>query len=356
MSDLNYQIYDTDTLLGVLYDKEAMEPAGAYWRSMFPNSQMFDTEWIDFDVVSGMRKVAPLVTPMAEGRPIMNRAETLKRVKPAYIKVTDPVNHTRVIRKHAGLGEVAPSTRPLSPRERYNAIVVDILREHRKAVEWRWETMAFEAVSDGKLVLEDDGYPRTEVDFGRDPANTIVKAAGSRWGDAGVDILRDIEDMVNIVRKAKGGGNVNRITLGANAFDRLRSDDKIREMMNLNYRNNRSNGVDIYTGVASAEDVKYVGTIAEGIDLYVYRGYIHDPDGNPVDLMNPNDIIMTAPSFGGIMCYGAILDKRANWRGLPIFPKMYDDEKTGTTIVQTASAPLPVPVNPNATLKATVTA
>lgn len=357
MGDLNYEIFDTDTLLGVLRDEEYRRPAGSYWLDLcFPEVQTFDTEYIDFEKLSGQRKVAPLVTPMAEGRPIASRGEVLARVKPAYVKPADAVNHERVIRKHAALGELAPTARALTPAERYRAIVADIVLEHDRAVRQRWEIMAAEAAMTGKVILEDDGYPRTEVDFGRDAGHTIVKAAGSRWGDTGVDILRDIEDMAQIVRSAKGGGNVTRITVGTAAWRALRDDDKIREMMNLNYRDSKASGVNIKRGVSVFDDVMYGGTIGEGIDVYVYKGFYHDEDGNPVEIMDPRDVVMTSPTVMGIRAFGAIHDKRAGWRGLPIFPKMYDDERTGTTMVVTQSAPLMVPVFPNATLKATVVA
>jgi len=357
MADLNFSIYDTDTLLGVFRDKEAMEPVHTYWLDLcFPQVVAFDDEYVDFSKLTGVRKLAPFVSPLAEGRPIMSRGENLTRVKPAYIKELDAVSASRVLRKWAGMGELGVGMKTLTPQQRYNAAIVDIANEHNKAIRRRWEWMAAEAIMNGAVTMEGEDYPKTLVDYGRDAAHTVTLGAGARWGDAGVDILKSIEDMAAIVFQAKGGGAVNRITIGAKAWDAMRRDPDVREEMNLRYKDRQNNGLNIKTGILEPAEVQYVGTVSNNIDVYVYRDYYHDADGNAVPIMDERDVIFTSPSVQGVRCFGAIHDKRAGWRPLPIFPKMWDQENPSATMFLTQSAPLPVPVNPNATLRARVVA
>ena len=144
---INHQIYDTATLLGVLRDNDMMLPPSNYWLSLcFPSTVTFDDEYIDFSKIAENRKLAPLVVPTAQGKPIYSAAERLTRVKPAYVKPKDPVSASRMIKRAAGMGELAPGVASMTPAQRYNAIVADIMRQHRRAIERRWEWLAAQAI------------------------------------------------------------------------------------------------------------------------------------------------------------------------------------------------------------------
>lgn len=73
-------LYSTAALLGVMRDDEAMQPPSSYWLDLaFPNIITFEEEYIDFSKLTDTRKIAPLVVPTAQGRPIYSAAE---RVSP----------------------------------------------------------------------------------------------------------------------------------------------------------------------------------------------------------------------------------------------------------------------------------
>ena len=133
---INHQIYDTATLFGVIRDDDMMLPPSNYWLQFYTQQINFTDEYVDFTKIAGNRKIAPLVVPTAQGVPIYSAAERLVRVKPAYVKPKDPITATRMIKRAAGFGELASGT-PQTPQSRYNAIVADILREHRRAIERR---------------------------------------------------------------------------------------------------------------------------------------------------------------------------------------------------------------------------
>lgn len=348
-------LYSTAALLGVMRDANAMQPPTSYWLDLaFPRIVTFEEEYIDFSKLGGLRKIAPLVVPTAQGVPIYSAAERVSRVKPAYVKPKDPVSASRMIQRAAGLGELNVNSN-WSPQQRYNAIVADVLREHRYAIERRWEWMAAQAILYGQVILEDERYPRTVVDFERDAGHSITLASGSQWGDVGVSILRSVESMKDTVRKAKFGGPTNRLTIGAKAWEVMRDDAEIQEMLKLDLRS-YNNGMNINLGMREGLDVEYVGTLSGTTPIYVYSDYYHDSDSTSVPFMDERDVVLTGPNIQGVRCFGAIQDKAAGLQAMAMFPKMWDQEDPSATFIMTQSAPLMVPVNPNASLRARVVA
>lgn len=344
--------YDTTTLLGVM---RHLEPPNNYWLQYFPSVIQFDTEYVDFSQIAENRKLAPLVVPTARGKPIWTAAEKASRVKPAYIKAKDPVSASRVVKRVAGFGELSVGATPMSPAQRYNMIIADILLQHRKAIERRWEWLAAQAVIYGKATLESDDYPKTIVDFGRAADQDIVLTTGSFWSDAGVSIVNLIEAWKRKTRIAKFGGVTNRITMGADAYEALRKNSEILDLLTIDKRP-YNNGLDTNLGVLEGLEIEYVGKINGTTELVVYSDYYELEDGTVTPFMDPRDIVMTSPSIGGVQCFGSIQDKAAGFLPLQIFPKMWDEEDPSTTFVMSQSAPLMVPVMPNATLHARVVA
>lgn len=345
--------YDTATLLGVMRE---MEAPNNYWLGMYNSVIQFEDEYVDFSKISENRKIAPLVVPTAQGVPIFAAAEKVSRVKPAYVKPKDPVSATRVIRRMAGMGELATGAVAMSPQARYNAIIADILRQHREAIERRWEWLAAEATIYGRVILEDERYPRTIVDFERNADQDVTLTSGNRWGDSGVSILRTIESWKSKTRLARFGGISNRLTIGGEAWEVMREDPEIKEYLKTDYTSSTTGGLALNLGVMEGLEVERVGKINGTTEVVVYSDYYQDEDGAVVPFMDPRDVVLTGPNMMGVRCFGAIQDKRAGWAATPIFPKMWDEEDPSATLVMTQSAPLMVPVNPNATMRVRVVA
>ena len=349
-------IYSTATLLGVMQDPEQMGPPTTYFRDLcFPRTVNFTDEYVDFSRISRQRKIAPLVVPTAQGRPIHTMAERLSRVKPAYVKPKDPVTASRLIQRVAGLGELNTNANQ-TPAQRYNAIVADILREHRYAIDRRQEWLATQAVVEGKVTLEAEDYPRTIVDFERAAGHDITLTAGNRWGDSGVSILDSVQTMKDLPRNAQFGGVINRLTLGPKAWEVMRNDPEIEKRLKTDLRST-SGGLDLNLGLRDGSDVEFMGRLSGTLDVYVHSDYYHDTDtGAVVPFIDSRDAIFTGPSGDGVRCFGAIQDIDAEMQALEMFPKMWRQQDPSATFIMTQSAPLMVPVNPNATLRARVVA
>lgn len=346
-------LFTTAALLGVMRDDEAMMPPSSYWLDLaFPSIMTFDEEYIDFGKITDQRKIAPLVVPTAQGRPIYSAGERVSRVKPAYVKPKDPVSASRMIQRAAGLGELNVNSN-WSPQQRYNAIVADILRTHRRAIERRWEWLASQAVQFGSVTLEDDAYPRTVVDFERAANHSITLTGANAWGETGVSILSSVEGWKKRVRDAPFGGPTNRLTVGSEAWEVMRQDEEIRELLKVDFRPS-NNGLSMNLGIREGLDVEFVGRLSGTTDVYVYSDFYHEADGTVVPFMDPRDVVLTGPNIRGVRCFGAIQDIDAQLQAMAMFPKMWKQEDPSATFIMTQSAPLMVPVNPNASLRARV--
>lgn len=347
-------IYDSRTLLGVFYADDYMEPPSNYWLQFFPSEITFSTEEVDFGkIYADVRKLAPLVVPTAQGKPIYTAAERRMVVKPAYVKPKDPVSASRMIRRAAGIGDIGRQ-QPMTPQQRYDAIVADVVRQHRNAIERRWEWMAAEAILYGAITLEDEAYPRTVVDFERAANLTVTLTGGNRWGDSGVSIMSSIEGFRKRVRDAAFGGVTNRLTIGGDVWDVMRESDEIKELLNINYRQN--NNVSLNMGLREDMQVEYVGKLSNTLEVYVYSDYYQDTTGAAVPFMSPKDILLSGPNVRGVRAFGAIQDVGANLNAMPVFGKMWNEQDPSVTFIMHQSAPLMVPVNPNQTLRARVVA
>lgn len=354
---IDYKIYDTDTLLGVMKE---FTPPTTYWLDLAFGGRLVESaeENIDFEKIYTQRKIAPLVSPFAQGRPIFTEASEATRFKPAYIKVKDPVTAARAIKKRPGQ---IFSTAPNDPMARYNAIVADILGEHYDAIVRRWEWLAARAVIDAAVVLNDEASGARHIDFRRAPSNTVALTGGARWGQAGVSIVKDIESWLSLVRKPVDGsgakfgltgGKIDRLTVTPSVWDVMRANDELMKQLDLM---TRGTAADFNTGIREMSGVEYVGKIAQNLPVYVYSETYKDPiTGAETDYMTDGDIVLTGPGIEGVRAFGAILDKRAGIKPMATFPKMWDEEDPSATQVMTQSAPLMVPLNPNASFKATV--
>ena len=77
--------------------------------------------------------------------------------------------------------------------------------------------------------------------------------------------------------------------------------------------------------------------------------------GTRVGYIDTYDVIGVGNPMGK-QAFGAIMDADAGLASLRMFPKMWKQEDPSATFIMAQSAPLMVPVNPNASLRARVVA
>ncbi|MBT9159039.1 MAG: hypothetical protein DDT26_00288 [Dehalococcoidia bacterium] len=339
-----FEIIETHELIGVV---ETFHQPNTYWLDLcFPTEFRSQSEYIDFDLVDKGRRLAPFVAPNVQGQPLVQRGEAIRKFRPAYIKPKDAVDPARLLQRKAGerIGG------DMSPKQREDAIVADILLEHTNGIWRRWEWMAARAIIDGAVVVQGENYPRVQVGFGRNAANTKVLTLGARWSEATATPLDDLENWMTEMHQ-RAGFTPTRVTMGLSAWRAFFKNAAVEKMLDTR----RGSANTLETGPGNGRPFQYRGSLtSNGLEIFTYNDVYEDNTGVLQPFMSPNDIVMTSPAVDGVRAFGAIMDRKAQWAALPIFPKMYEQEDPSGLFLLTQSAPLMIPKRPDATMRVTV--
>lgn len=355
-----YELWSTRRTLGVMRE---VEPTFTYWLDLGFGLQMNSTdEWIDFEKLPKLnRKLAPFVRPLGSGKPIYNDSATAFRFKPAYTKVKEVIDPLMPLLKRPGIDSSMLDEVAIDPNQRRQLIRAAMTVQAVNAIERRREWMAAKAMIDGRYTVSGEEYPAVLIDFLRAGNHTVVKGAGTKWGDSGVSIFDDIQVYADRMFNAPFGGFPTRLTVTPKAWAVMRKDDEFMKHMDVNIRNQRAT---IERGIIGSDKVVKVGELLVGgasganIEIYLYRDtYVDDQTGVETPFLEDGAIVLTASKdrIQGVRCFGAIIDPYARYQALEIFPRNWME--IGDPAVEYMlwqSAPLMVPVNPNGTLKALV--
>lgn len=344
---MSIQTYDTHTLIGVI---NKLAPLRTFWLDLFFTGQVnFDSEWIYFDQIAEGRQLAPFVAPTAQGKVMRDQGRTMKMFKPAYVKPKHVIDPTKIIKRRAG---EALGSGSLSPAQRFDAAVADRLDVQRKMIIRRWEAMAAEAVRLGSVTVEGEDYPRVVVDFGRDSSQRVTLASGAKWGETGVSIYDNLQSWITQTHQLSGYAPTMLI-VAPDVWEVMRKDDEIKELLDATYKGGGS--VDLDFGIGTQDGVQYKGKLGPSLSVYTYSDFYEDESGAKVPMLPAGEIVLAAPEgHEGYRCFGAIMDKRAGYQPLAMFPKVWDQEDPSVTYLMTQSAPLMVPARPNVVFSAKV--
>lgn len=355
-----YELWQTRRLLGVFRDTR---PETRYYGQYFLSQMRSEDEWIDFEKlpVRG-RRLAEFVQPMGRGSGVFTDKVQGYRFKPANIVVEDSVDPFRPLTFQPGIDASTVEVSKLTPMQRLGLIKIEMMNEMIGAVERRWEWMRARAIIDGKVTCVYKDGTSILVDFLRDADHTEVLGSGNRYGDTGVSILDHIQGVLDTVNDAAFGGLITRITMGGNVASVMRKDAEILKHMDVNIQG----GVHrVDRGLTGAEKVYKFGELFVGgasghvIELWVNNETYTDSAGAEQRYLGANQVSFTSTpqTINGYECFGRIVDKDAQYQAIPVFPKNFE---TGSRVkvenLSAESAPLFVPINPNATYTATVLA
>lgn len=354
----DFGLYDTVTLLEVIYAPQNQPGLNGFWLKFFPRSINFTTEKIYFDEIDENEyRLAPFVSPNVQGRIIRSKGYSTKSFKPAYVKPKHVVDPSRALPRRAGESFVTGS---LTPQQRYDAIIADNLRRERQMIENRWDWMACQAIVTGEVTVSGEDYPTVTVDFGRDNSLTYVLSGADLWTATTATPMDDIQaGRLNAFRLSKAP--VNSLIFGLDAWAAFidKSHADVQDLLNVLIKGNQSEFNS--SGVSDGSPVQYMGRIAGTggvgvLDLWTYNNFYEGDDGVGVPYMDPGVVVGVGGAVGGIQCFGAILDRAAQLQALSMFPKMWDENDPSITYTMAQSAPLMVPAVPNNTFSMKVTA
>ncbi|MFL1405380.1 major capsid protein [Marinobacter sp. M1N3S26] len=331
--------YETTTLLNVMSELDRFSPF--LLNLLFQSVVTFDTEEIAFDELELDETLAPFVSPYIAGKPNREKGGALRKFVPPTVKPKDVVKPGRALKRRPG----EDPSGEMTAEARMNAIRVDLLDNHRRQILRRMEWMVAQLLRSGKIVVEGEDYPKAEVDYGRDPNNTITLAAGAEWGSGTEDVIGDHEDWF-----AQLAAPCTHVIYGRGAFRRALLDEKFKDLVET------ERGSDTEFEIAPAVNLaSYRGRFGgAGPELWSYTGYFKDDEGNKELFIPDNGVVLLSTGAPGVRAYGAILDKKAGFRPLEYFPKNWDADDPSVEYLMTQSRGLPVPGLADSTLYATV--
>lgn len=361
----NYELWETNRFLGVFRDRK---PDPLYWTQWYQTEILSGDDYIDFEKMPILgRKIAPLVMPLARGKPIYEDRATAYRFKPAYVKMEDQIDPLMPLTRRVGIDSNASqplSLNALTPEQRLTLIRAAITRSHLDAYDRRLNMMGALALRDGAITLTGENYPTTQLDFQRAANHTITLTAGDRFGDAGVSILDFFQLVIDRMSTAEFGAVPVRATMGGGVWKILRKDPEILEYLDLQMRG--AGDVRVERSLVTGDPVFKVGELLIGggsggvIELWVDNSTYIDPVDNVSKRYIGNHQMLftgTAQAVNGIQAFGRIIDRAARWEPMRIFPKNWVSQgDLEVEYITHKGAPVLVPMNPNATLLANVIA
>lgn len=360
-----YELWDTNTFLGVYRD---IDPDPLYWMQWFPFQAETDADgYIDFEKMPIQdRSLAPFVLPLGRGKSVYTDQTTHYRFKPAYVKLEDQIDPLMPLRRRAGIDpNMSQMPVPLTPMQRLDLIRAAITESHVRAIRRTWNYMACVALRDGQITLRGENYPTTVVNFRRSADHLITLGVGDRFGDSDVSIVDFFQSVIDTMTTSPFGAMPTRATMGGAVWTVMRKDVELLKFMD---RDVRGGNITIERGlVAGGSELVYkVGEMMIGgasgqmIELWVDNSTYKDPlTGTDTRYIAANQILFTgtAEAVMGHQAFGTIIDRAAEYASTPIFPKNWITQgDVEVEYITHKSAPLMVPINPNATLLANVIA
>lgn len=342
-----FEISETHELLGVLENFPVEQPS-YFLDSFFRREYQSQDQNIDFDVLDQDRRLAPFVSPIIQGQPMLLRGYTTRSFKPAYIKPKNRLDpQANFLRRP---GESYGGT--LSPAQREDAIIASTQLMHRTSIMRTWEWMAAQAVQFGSVTVEGENYPTQVVSFGRDPGNTVTLTGGALWSNP--TTARPLDDIAAWARRVqRSGRKPTRLTMGIDASAAFFATEQVKAEFDV--RRNPAVNDSFQRFNLVGDSLVYHGPLAGGIEVVTFHDFYHDNLGQEIPYMDPGAVLLTG-DVDGVRAFGAIIDPDSEYQALPIFPKMWKEMDPGGIMLMTQSAPLMVPMNPNASVYANVLA
>jgi hypothetical protein len=333
-------IFTTAFLNGVV--DSLLRPPSFLLDLFFPLVVNSEQEEIKFDVEDGKRRIAPFVHPLKEGKLVEDLGYQTKTFTPAYIKDKRVFDPSKALKRRAGErigGE-------MSNIDRARANVAVALDDQLEMLTRRLEVMAAEVLRTGKSTITGEGYPSVVVDFGRAVGHTVTLGAGSKWGDAGVKPLDNLEDWALTVAQASGA-TVTDVVFTVGAWRKFRENADAQKAIDIQL----GQLANFQIPIASVEGLEFKGTIG-GKRLWVYTGWYVDPQtGNEVAIIQDGWVILVAANgLLGTRHFGAIRDEEAGFQAREFFSKSWITPDPAIRYLLMQSAPLIVPYRPNASM------
>ncbi len=338
------RLFTTSQLMGVRQKNAANFKFNALFLTLFfQQRQTFDTEEVQFDEITKGGRLAPFVAPEVNGKLQRENGYAVKAFRPPYLKPKYEVRTGQSLKRSPG----EPLGGNLSPAQRRNLKIIELLQDEEQEIVRREESLAVEAVMYGKITVEDeDQHQNMVIDFERSADNQLELLSGAKWDTvdpATYDVTADLETWAEAA-----SGDIDSILMDKGTWAKFRKFKQVDDK--LESRRGSNSALE-----TAAKDlgrvVSYKGQFGD-IDIWVYMGNYEDASGSKVEYMPTGHLLMFSSQYGEVLAYGAIQDDDALDEGVSTamrFPKVWKEGgDPARTYVKTDAAPLPVITDPDA--------
>lgn len=317
----------------------------------FPRVQTFDTQEVYFDKVQRARRLAPFVVPTVAGHPMRSRGYATQGFRPAYVKPKHSIEPMKAMTRRPG-EQILGS---MSPRDRFEAAMLDNMQQEDDSIARREEWMATQLMLTGAMTAVSPEHPPVVVDLQRNTGHTVSLTGSLRWGQTGVDALQNLRTWATTVQ-VNSGYHPSTVIFDPKAADLfLRSPSVLLVMQTFRQTTGNVDLASFVVGGALGHEVRYLGSLGE-FDFFVYQQLYADDTGAIQKFIPDYTVVMgNVNGVQGIRTYGAIQDFKAELMATTRFPKVWlaDDPSVWFSMLQ--SAPLPLAGWIDASFAATVT-
>lgn len=339
-------IYSTATLNGIVRNLKRSQ--SFLLSTFFPNVSVSTADEIKFDMENGLRRIAPFVSPLREGKVVESLGYTTKTFTPAYIKDKRIFDANRPLKRAAG---ERIGGGDLTPAQRIQALLVQELGDQQDMITRRLELMAAEALRTGAVTVDGEGFDSVSVSFGRHADLTDALTGTDEWGDTGVKPLNTLRDMNQTMLKQSGVAATD-VVMDIEAWKLFSADSDVREQLDL-LRANPSARMEL--GAVPVPGAQYMGQI-HGLNFWLYSDWYIDDNGTEQPILPSYTVLMGSSAIEGVRHFGAIRDDKAGYQAMEMFAKSWTVEDPSSRLLLMQSAPLVVPYRPNASACITVKA
>lgn len=337
-------IYATAVLQAVVDNLK--RPTTFLLDMFFPMVSQSTDEEIKFDVEDGARRIAPFVSPLIQGKLVESLGYQTKSFQPAYVKDKRVIDPNKPLRRMVG-EQIGGS---MAPANREQAVIARELQDQVDMLQRRFEVMSSEALREGQVTVEGEGYDTVVVDYGRDLNLEVTLTAGDRWGETGINPHEDLEEWALDVQRIEGAV-VTDVVMDPEAFKLARANADFRELLD----NRRMEGAGISSAFLTGNSAGQLKGVIGNWRIWVYQDWYLDAAGAEQQMMPDHTVLMVARNqLMGTRHFGAIRDAELGYQATEFAPKSWIEKDPAVRYLLLQSAPLIVPYRPNAVLRATV--
>lgn len=225
MSDIS--MFETREMLPML--KEA-KPANTFLKELFFSTEKtFTTKHVDIDIWAGKRRLAPFVNPKAGSKTVERTGFSTKTYTPPHVAPDMITDAEDLLNRSPGENIYEAK----DPEDRAAEQLTNDMLEMDSMITRREEQMCSQALFTGEINVVGEGVNDTIQYWSQLAANeqpTTALASGSRWNEAGAEVLANLRTWRrNVVQKC-GIAPTNAI-LGAAAAEALMSNENLIKVL-----------------------------------------------------------------------------------------------------------------------------